>query len=476
MLMQRSVALVALGWVVLLCAAPVSGEVYDSQRLPNLISCYGSASSPDGDRFYTVSDNGIVGVFDAVENRYLNAIDLRDIATWTTGAVIARGKLYVESFTHVVVIDLATEEVVAMIEQRHFLGSHFGSLVASPDGATVYAIVGSTTHLTMIDTETDTIMGEFEVGGDFTGLGISPDGRRLYVSSKEEGRVLVFDVEALEFIGDHVYTNDETGFLSFPTQVDVGPDGTVYVNYVGDDFLGRVAVLDPDGNLVRTFEAASFATGVSVTDDGQYLVLGSGQVLGTQEGDTAAQFVLPVGLSTVSLSPDGTRAFITNINTQYLYTIEGFTPLLTFEGTMELGQEIVLHLRVPQDAGRMFQILASAGADRGIVLPDSRIFPLNDDYVLRYSRDHADDNPIFHGFVDFLDEEGRGSAVITVSEELLDLMGENRVLHVAFATVWNPPPTKANVKTISNLLVFELPEPPVPEGEGGDDPPGEGGE
>lgn len=462
---NRPRAFITLGCLALVLAAtPALGEGYESKQLPNLISCYGSASTPDGTKLFTVSDNSVIGIFDMVEEHYVEAIDLRDLVSWTTGGVVAQGKLYVESFTHVVVIDIATKEVVAFLEQDHFLGSHFGALVATADESTVWAIVGSTTRLTAVDTATDTIAAEVEVGGNFTGVALSPDEQFVYVSDKKAGRLLIVDTEAMEIVGETGFTTEEGGFLEFPTSIAVGPAGTVYVSYVGDDFVGRVAVLDAQGNLQRTFKAASYSTGIAVTGDGEFLILGNGQVLATQFGDTAAQFVLPVGLSSVALGPSGTRAFITNINAQYLYSIEGFEPLLSMEGSLEIGGEIVLHLNVPNDADRMFQILASVGVDQGIPLPSGRTFPLDDDYLLRYTRDNAGDNPIFQGFVAFLDEDGRGSAVISVNQELLDLLGENRTFYVAFASVWEPPPSKANVKTISNVLTLTLPD-PAPEAE-----------
>jgi len=445
--------------------AATAAADFEERQLPNLISCYGVTPTSDGRLLFTTSDNGIIGVFDAVEGRYQEAIDLRGLVVWPTGGVVARGKLYVESFTDIVVIDATTLEVLTLIPQRHFLGSHFGALVATADGSSVFGIVGSTTHLARVDTETDTIDGEVEVGGNFTGIGISPDETRVYLSSKEEpGRFLVIDAETLEILADTRYADDEHGMLEFPTEITVAGDGTVYVSYVDGDFYGRVAILSPEGEFLGSHEASSYSTGVDITPDGEFLILGNGDILGTQFGEQVAHVDLPTGLASVSLGADGGSAYITNINSQFLYAIDGFTPLLFAEGDVEIGGEIVLSLRVPGDPERMFQVLASGGASEGILLPDGRVFPLDDDHILRYSREVVEENPVFHGFVNFLDETGTGQATISVNEELLNLVGESGVLYVALATMWNPPPNKNNVKTISNVLTFVLPE--VEEGEG----------
>ncbi len=348
-------------------------EGIGSRQLPNLISCYGVSPTPDGRLIFTTSDNGVIGVFDAAEGRYLQAIDLRDRGVWPTGGVVAAGKLYVESFTNVIVIDVETLEVVTEIPQNRFLGTHFGDVVATADGSSVYAISGATTHLSRIDTESDTVAADVEVGGNFTGIGLSRDESRVYITGKKEPRLVVVDTETMEIVLDSTFGNEEDGFLEIPTEVATSSDGRVYVSYVAADFLGRVAVLDSDGTLLETWKAQAYSTGVDVTGDGEFVVLGNGEVFAAQFGESVAAFEFPVGLSSAAVSPTGGTVYITNINTQFLYVVEGFEELLRFtsetdaEGSLVLGSQIVLDLVAPGDPERMFQLLASTGVSESVV-------------------------------------------------------------------------------------------------------------
>ena len=298
----------AFGFLVCIPHKAARAEEYQLRELPNLISCYGITPSPDGRHFFTTSDNGIVGIFDATDGRYQRAIDLRDLVVWSAGGVIANGKLYVESFRDIVVIDIETFEVVTLLPQQHYLGSHFGDLVATNDGSTVWGIIGSTTHLTGVDTETDTITAEIEVGGNFTGIAMSVQEDRIYLTSKEDARFVIVDLETQEVTLDSSYITEEDGFLEFPTEAKVGPDGTVYVSYIGGDFAGRVACITRDGELFHTFKATTYSTGIEVTSDGEFLILGNGEVFATQFGETVAQFALPIGLGSVTMSADGGTA------------------------------------------------------------------------------------------------------------------------------------------------------------------------
>jgi WD40 repeat protein len=436
-------------------ATPALGHSLHFESHASLPHCYGSAFTPDGAIRFSTSDDGVVGMFDGETDEFLQALDLRQIVPWPTGGAVAHGKLFVESFSSIVVISVETFGVEALLEQPSCLGSHYGALEVDPSGDLVYAVVGSSTHLSVIDAAESTVIDTIQVGCDLSGLALSPSGDRAYLSSSVDGRFVVVDLADASVIGVTDFTNATDGFLEIPTEVAASPDGRVYVSYVALDGTGRIAVLDRDGILIETVATDVFSTGVDVSFDGEFLVLGNGRVLSTQFFDEAASFNMPVGLSTVAFHPDGKRAYVTNTNSQYSFSIEDFAPLLRPEGVPLLLQRMTLHVCVPMDAGRPYRIFASVGASNGIPLPDGRVFPLDGDMMLPRSGPSGF-TAWFRGFEGTLNASGDASGEIVFAPQLLPELGTARTMYVAFATYWGSPPEWSNVKTISNVVTIEV--------------------
>ena len=101
-------------------------------------------------------------------------------------------------------------------------------------------------------------------------VAVSPDGARIYVLDTQNGRIEVFSADSGELLGiwgdgdgDQVtlaLTDNGLG----PYGIATGPEGLIYV---ADTWNHRIEVVDPDGQVVRTF--GDFANNEDSTDSNQ---------------------------------------------------------------------------------------------------------------------------------------------------------------------------------------------------------------
>ena len=132
---------------------------------------------------------------------------------------------------------------------------------------------------------------------DFVVIGAGIAGLRAAIELAEAGRVLLLSKREIPVF----HSRDAKG----------------EAEWLGDD--DEITL-----HLQDTLEARSYSTGVEVAGDGEFLVLGNGEVIALQSGETVAAFQFPVGLSSITINPAGGACYITNINSQYLYVVEGF--------------------------------------------------------------------------------------------------------------------------------------------------------
>jgi len=444
-----------LAWLlaVSFLAPAVRGEEYETVELPSVYHAYGSAVTGDSKTLFVVATTGVALMYDVEEDRYVRGLDLRDHVVRPTAAAIANGKLYVYSFRDLLILDVETQEVTDLVPLTPYLGSSFGSVVASPGEDRIYAIGGSTTDLTVLDTATDEVVARLEIGGDHTGMALSPDGGMLYVSHGKEDRLLLVATHPLEVVGEATFAAGHE-VESYGSVVRMDPtDGRAFVAFVDERGFGRVSVLEPSGELIRSMGLDRFSTGLEVSPDGRRLLLGSGLVLDPENGSVIGEFVTPVnGRTSVTVSPDGRRAYVANVNDNLIRAVEGMGPALEVEGSPADGQPLTVRLHLPEEAGRRFQIAASLGTDRGVRLPDGRIVPIDSDGLMRFSMDP--DNEVFLGFTGELDSEGRAEATIDLTG---DFPGKRpgRQVHLCFVTL-EERIRREDVREISNVVSFTL--------------------
>lgn len=453
--MLKRVEVWCLVLAVLIAPCAASAEEFETIEMPGVLDLFGSAVTPDSDTLFVITMTGVIWVYDVETRRSTGVINLRDELLRPTAGAVANGKLYVQSFRDIAVIDTLSHDLLGMIPMTPGLGSSYGAVCVSPGGDRVYVLSGSSPDLTVIDPVTDEVTARVTIGTDFTGMGMSPDGHRLYITSSAENRMLIVNTQTLATVADMPYFRNH-GLSDFTTSVRVDPmNGNVYVAYVDDTVHGRVSLLSPDGEFIDSIGADRFSTGLEITPDGRYLVLGCGTILDPASGETLGTFDTAVyGLTNVRLSPDGNQVFVCNLNDQNVRIVRGFDSALTVSGTPAEGEMLSLSLDLPNEAGQLFQVGAALGVNEGIAIQDGRVVPVDADSLLRFSV--KTDNDVFQGFAGRLDENGRAQA-------LIDLAGSfpgkaiGTEIYLCFVTL-DERLARSEVRKISNVATFTLTE------------------
>lgn len=440
--------------LVLFARAPLAvAEEFETIDLPGTYHFHGSALTPDSSRLFVIATTGIVFVYDVETDHYIGAIDLRDHLIRPTSASVARGKLYVQGFRNLAVVDIDSREVLKVISLTPYLGSSYGTVVTAGNCDRVYVVAGSTTDVHAIDTRSDTVVGRVNVGGENTGMGLSPNGRTLFISSSEENRLTIVDTRTMT-VTAVVPFYQRHGMSDYTTSVRVSPDGqSVFVAYTDEGMIGRVSVLSRTGEFQKSLNVGQFSTGLEVTHDGRNLVLGCGAVLSPETGETIGEFETSVnGLSVVSVAPDGLRAYVSNVNDTYVKAIEGFRPTLKLDGRPSEGQTLTLSLDFHSEADQLYQLGAALDTNEGIELQDGRVVPVNADNLLRFSV--KSENEVFLGFSGRLDENGQAQAEIDLSGQFPGkTIGQT--VSICFVTL-NTRLARSEVREISNVVQFTL--------------------
>ncbi len=227
------------------------------------------ALTPDGRRAYVMDLTAQnVFVLDTVNDLLLKRIPVGIIAraVMTPSVAVARngGRVYVTNATveddHLLVIDTATNTIVG----DHFLGVHPAGVAVSADGKLVYvagcklACIDGT--LLALDAATAAIVFQVPLAAAPTGLGLAPDGSRAYVPNTRAATVGVVDLQA------KTATTISTG--AQPAGIAVDPLGAyVYVASYGDS---RIDVIDTrSGTMVANVGLADQPRAIAVSPDGR---------------------------------------------------------------------------------------------------------------------------------------------------------------------------------------------------------------
>jgi len=192
--------------------------------------------TPDGKRIYATADAASKVVSIDLESGNINNIPVASVP-W--GAVMAPdgSKLYVSSrgFESVVsVIDVAKDTVTKKIQLSTppaFQATWPWGLTINPSGTKVYVANFLTDAVSVINTNTETVIKNIPVGDQPQWLAVTPDGRHVYVSNARSGTVSI---------------------------IDAGTDIVIKTVTVGPDPRGIGAL--PDGSAVFVVNHNSFST------------------------------------------------------------------------------------------------------------------------------------------------------------------------------------------------------------------------
>ncbi|MBI1853877.1 MAG: SMP-30/gluconolactonase/LRE family protein [Planctomycetes bacterium] len=429
-----------------------SGQGFTSTHIPTVPRSLGAAVSDDNRWLYTLSSNNVIGVIDTTNDRFVAGIDLNGVAINPSGVVFSQGKLYVESYDHIVVVDTTTRAVSRVLSQPFMIGQSMGDVDLSPDGQLVYAVSGSSDSLSIIDTRLDEVVGTVVVGRNNTDLAISPDGTRAYVINSYDATVTVVDLVARQVLATTSFVQNRP-FLNLPAESAMRSDGLLYVAWVDPAYLAHVSRIEADGRLRDIFDETFYSTGIAFALDEQDLLLGGGYVVDANTGALVTQIPATSGISKVVFAPNGARAYVTNSSWLHVLAIGGFHAMLTTTGQSVMGGTMTLNLLAPSEHGRMYQVGLSASTNQGIPMLNGEVFPLDRDTLFRYSmRGTAE---ALSGFTGHLGADGRGTATIRLSNAIPGC-AVGQTIYVAFGTFTGTRRTMTDVAYVSNVVAVPI--------------------
>jgi len=198
-----------------------------------------STTSPDGRYLYVPNHNtamsganeNVVDVIDTAAKKLVGKIAVPANPHWV--AFGKNGRFYTSDHmsAKVTVINAQTNAVIGEIQ----VGETPHSEAMSPDGSRLAVTSFDGNEVFLIDTATSKMVAQIPVGRNPLDIAYSPDGRYLYTSNNEDNTVTVIDTA-----DNRVIATVPTG--KAPTSISVLPNGRQA--YVTDDGDGTIEILN----------------------------------------------------------------------------------------------------------------------------------------------------------------------------------------------------------------------------------------
>lgn len=187
-------------------------------------------------------------------------------------------------------------------------------LAITPNGRRVYVANGNAGTISVIDTATNTTIGNpIVVGTAPVALAINPSGSRLYVAHNANGgnKITVINTATNKVVGTF-------GVGSDPLSLVVSPNGKRL--YVANANSGTVSVINTANNKVvgNPIAVGGRPHGIAVSPDGTRIYVANNSSNSVSVIDTATNTTvgapIPVGAQPMSVvvSPDGGRVYVVN--------------------------------------------------------------------------------------------------------------------------------------------------------------------
>ena len=244
--------------------------------------------------------------------RTLQRLNALAIAAFATAAITAAAAPFAYvSFNRntISVVDVATDTVVKGLTVGNgatTVGNNLNAVAVNIGGTRAYASCLGDSVVTVIDTSTNTVVGNIPVDAGPRGDALDPAGARLYVVNVLANTLNVIDTATNSMIARVAVTG--------PSGVVVDPTGASV--YVASFNQSTVTVIDTATNTVRTsFPVGATPEGVAIDPSGTHLYVAnfggsSVSVVNPSTGVTTA--TIPVGGAwNVALNPSGTRLYVT---------------------------------------------------------------------------------------------------------------------------------------------------------------------
>jgi YVTN family beta-propeller protein len=155
------------------------------------------------------------------------------------------------------------------------------------------------------------------VGDEPHSVAITPDGRRIYVTNYASGNVSVIDTNS-----NSVITTIPVG--DRPEAVAITPDGHAYITT-----FDLLVVIDTTSNTITTTIPDLYPTAVAITPDGHHAYVTNGgidsmSIINTTSNTVTTTIPIPYafGSHRVAITPDGHHAYITHPNSDTVSVID----------------------------------------------------------------------------------------------------------------------------------------------------------
>lgn len=241
------------------------------------------------------------------------------------------------------VIDTDTNTVIDTVT----VGATPLALAVHPNGKRVY-IVNSDDTVSVIDTLTNAVVDTITVSR-LGGAAVLPDGSALYGTNLIDSTVSVIDTTT-----NLVTTTIPVG--AFPSQVAVHPDGTtVYATIQG---TGSVTVIDTGTNTVTTsVPTGTTPIGVAVTPDGSEVWVtnftsDTVSVMSTATNTITSTIPGIIEPTWPAMHPDGSKVYVASWFDNEIAVIDATTKLVT--STIPLGGTSPAVAQVHPDGSKLY--------------------------------------------------------------------------------------------------------------------------
>lgn len=146
---------------------------------------------------------------------------------------------------------------------NQIVGPRFiSNMVLSPDGDYVYMISLTDRQVSVLDTETLSVIQNFNAGGTFNGIAINAAGDKLWVAGGGQNEVYEFTVT-----DGHLARTDTIRVWGYPTGLTLSPDESRL--YVAAGYGNKVYSIDTStGLIVNTWVAQNFPYFIALSPDG----------------------------------------------------------------------------------------------------------------------------------------------------------------------------------------------------------------
>jgi YVTN family beta-propeller protein/parallel beta-helix repeat protein len=184
----------------------------------------------------------------------------------------------------------------------------------SPDGSVAYVTQGNTNNVSVIDTAALSMIATIDVGTQPYRVAFSPDGATAYVANMLSSTISVIDTTAHGVI-------DTIDVGLFPTDIATVASGSRRKAYVAAWGASAVQVIDLLTNTVTASIPLNGAWQVEASSDGSFVAVAQWSlstkgltIIETATDTIVSSLAVPVEQATLRLTPDATRAFLTDFS------------------------------------------------------------------------------------------------------------------------------------------------------------------